>query len=206
MTFWLTAFIWDYFTYFVTIIIFALVFAAFQEPGWSSPTEISRILVVLGLFGFAVLPVTYVSSKFFTVPASGFTRMTMFYVFTGRYGFFIFFPHLNIGIRYILYINIFCLGLGLFFTIYLLSLPEYDLADIADSLIWIFLIFPHFALSHSLSSIHSILQIEERCKLECELNVHCTDLMRCSNAGCCGNKYSNNHFYFITNTHTFFPR
>lgn len=85
ITFWLTAFIWDYITFLITIIIFALAFVVFQEPGWSSTEEISRIVYILAVFAFATLPVTYIASLLFTIPASGFTRLTMFYVFTGRH-------------------------------------------------------------------------------------------------------------------------
>lgn len=81
--YWLTAFIWDYLTYLLTIVVLIAIFAAFQETGWSSPTELGRILLVLVIFGWAVLPTTYIFSMLFTVPASGYTRMTMFYVFTG---------------------------------------------------------------------------------------------------------------------------
>lgn len=83
ITFWGTAFVWDYITYLLTILILVLVFSIFQETGWSSPEELSRVVIILVSFGYAVLPLTYIFSKFFTVPASGFTRMTMFYVFTG---------------------------------------------------------------------------------------------------------------------------
>lgn len=87
ITYWITAFIWDYITYLITIIVLIFIFAAFQENGWSTPEELSRILLILIAFGFAVLPITYIFSMFFTVPASGFTGMTMFYVFTGIFFF-----------------------------------------------------------------------------------------------------------------------
>lgn len=64
--------------------VLAVVFAILQEDGWSSATQISRLLVIFVSFGYAMLPITYILSMFFTIPASGFTRMIMFYVFTGN--------------------------------------------------------------------------------------------------------------------------
>lgn len=85
ITYWITAFIWDYITYLITILALIAIFAAFQENGWSTALELSRIFLILVAFGFAVLPVTYIASQFFVIPASGFTGMTMFYVFTGNF-------------------------------------------------------------------------------------------------------------------------
>lgn len=84
ITFWLTALIWDYVTYIFTIVVMIAVFAAFQESGWSSPLELSRILAIMAVFGISVLPITYIASMFFKDPDSGFTRMTILYVFTGK--------------------------------------------------------------------------------------------------------------------------
>lgn len=82
-TFWMTSFLWDYFTYFITTILLVATLAAFQEDGWSSPAELGRTLLVFLLFGFAMLPMTFLAAKFFTIPSTGFTRMTMINIFTG---------------------------------------------------------------------------------------------------------------------------
>lgn len=56
---------------------------AFQEDGWSSLADLSRVLSVLILFGFAMLPMTFIASMFFSVPSIGFVRMMIVYIFTG---------------------------------------------------------------------------------------------------------------------------
>lgn len=84
-TFWLTAVIWDYFTYILTVLVMVAVFAAFQESGWSTPLELGRFLAILAAFGLCVLPITYIASMFFKSPESGFTLMAMLYVFTGKF-------------------------------------------------------------------------------------------------------------------------
>lgn len=84
ITFWLTAFIWDYLTFILTILCLMATFAIFQERGWSTALELSRVLLVLLSFGVAMLPITYILSRFFVMPASGFTSITIIYVLTGK--------------------------------------------------------------------------------------------------------------------------
>lgn len=83
-TFWITSFLWDFSTYIATAVLLIITLAVFQEEGWSSPDELGRTFTVLILFGFAMLPMTFIASMFFSVPSSGFTRMTIINIFTGN--------------------------------------------------------------------------------------------------------------------------
>lgn len=87
LTFWLTAFIWDMFTFLITVILTILTFAIFQEDGWSTATELSRMFLILFAFIFAILPVTFFASKFFKEPADGFSIVSLIYIITGEYEF-----------------------------------------------------------------------------------------------------------------------
>lgn len=131
-----------------TVAVLLIIFAAFRQTGWSSGDDLARIAFVLALFGWSVLPCTYLASRLFRVPASGYTRMAMFYVFT---------------------------GMACFFIVFVMSLPTYDLRHVADGLTWAFLLFPHFALSHSLNSINLVVQRIELCRLRCEAMPGCTE-------------------------------
>lgn len=84
-TFWITSFIWDYVTFVLTSILLLITLALFREEGWSNIDDLMRVFVVLLLFGFAMLPLTFVASMFFSVPSSGFVRMTIIYIFTGMF-------------------------------------------------------------------------------------------------------------------------
>lgn len=48
-------------------------------------------------------------------------------------------------------------------------MDEYDLEDVAKTLTWIFLLFPHFALSHGLSNINMITIFNQICDTQCQL-------------------------------------
>lgn len=84
LTFWLASFVWDYVTYMVTTVLLIATLAIFQEEGWSSTAELARTGLVLTLFGFGMLPLMYIGSMLFTVPSSGFVRMTLFNILTGN--------------------------------------------------------------------------------------------------------------------------
>lgn len=83
-SFWITSFLFDYATFFLNCIVMMLTLAAFQEDGWSTVSELFPGFVTLLVFGFAMLPISFLSSHLFSEPATGFVRMTIIYVFTGE--------------------------------------------------------------------------------------------------------------------------
>ncbi len=76
-----------------------------------------------------------------------------------------------------------------------MSLEQYDLQDTAKLLTWIFMIFPHFALSHGLGNINMITSFNQICDMQCKLIPGCTKEIMCeilplfnSSVMCCGKK------------------
>ncbi|XP_037025654.1 ATP-binding cassette sub-family A member 3-like isoform X1 [Bradysia coprophila] len=169
LTFWVTAFLWDIFTFIVTILFLVITFAGFQEEGWSTALELSRIFFILLIFVVAILPVTMFASRFFKDPADGYSVLSMIYIFT---------------------------GMACFFIVFIMSLEQYDLQDTARLLTWIFMIFPHFALSHGLGNINMITSFNQICDMQCKVIPGCTKEIMCeilplfnSSAPCCDNDY-----------------
>lgn len=83
-TFWITSFIFDFVTYILTALVLVITLIAFQEEGWSSINDLMPAFVSLVVFGFSMLPMTFVSSLLFSIPSTGFVRMTIFFIFTGK--------------------------------------------------------------------------------------------------------------------------
>ncbi|XP_053658365.1 phospholipid-transporting ATPase ABCA3-like [Anopheles marshallii] len=139
-TFWIVSFVWDFFTYVITALIYIATLAAFQEEGWASFEELGRVFLVLIVFGLAFLPVTYLFSYWFEVPATGFVKMMIVNIFSGT----------------------------IFFTaVFLLGFDGFDLKDVANGLEWAFMIFPLFSLSQSLSNINVLSTTESVCREQC---------------------------------------
>ena len=83
-------------------------------------------------------------------------------------------------------------GMACFMIVFIMSMEIYDLSDVADILKWIFMFFPHFALSHALSNINTVTQLDEICTLRCNSSPLCTPKLMCFLfPTCCG------EFYFL---------
>ncbi|XP_055599142.1 phospholipid-transporting ATPase ABCA3-like [Uranotaenia lowii] len=150
--FWLVSFLWDYMTYIITVLFYIATLAAFQEDGWSTFEQLGRVFLVLMVFGFAFLPLTYLLSFRFDVPASGFVKLMLLNIFT---------------------------GIIFFMAVFLLLFDGFDLVDVARGLEWGFMIFPLFALSHALSSINIASTTLQICDSQCQLIPQCTEELLC---------------------------
>ncbi|XP_053687488.1 phospholipid-transporting ATPase ABCA3-like [Sabethes cyaneus] len=151
--FWCVSFLWDYFTFLVTALVYLGILAVFQEPGWSTTGELGRIFLILCVFGLAFLPIVYLFSFWFQVPSTGFVKMMMLNIFTGT----------------------------IFFTaVFLLQFDGFDLMDVARALEWAFMIFPLFALSESLSNINVLTTTRTVCNEQCQTMPFCTEQLMCT--------------------------
>ncbi|EFA12132.2 ATP-binding cassette sub-family A member 3-like Protein [Tribolium castaneum] len=135
--FWLTCFICDLLTFVITIIAVIATLAYFQEDGFRSTEDLARMFLILFFFGFAMLPMMYLASLLFNVPSTGYTRMTLFCIFTGSVA---------------------------FLVVQILKNRELHLEYVADTLHWIFLIFPHYALATSIRDIYTTFSTHKMCK------------------------------------------
>lgn len=95
-------------------------------------------------------------------------------------------------------------GLACFFIVFIMSMEEYNLADTAKILAWVFMIFPHFALSNGLNNINTINLFNQICDRQCQLVPGCTRELVCQilphlnlTAPCCGEIFNKFFFYFL---------
>ncbi|XP_063925793.1 phospholipid-transporting ATPase ABCA3-like isoform X3 [Zophobas morio] len=135
--FWIMSFLCDLVTFIVTIIAVIITLVCFQEDGFRSANDLARIFLLLFYFGCSMLPMMYVSSYFFNVPSTGYTRMTLFSVFT---------------------------GVAAFLVVQVLSTPGLDLEYVADTLHWIFLVVPHYSLATGIRDTFTTFATNKMCK------------------------------------------
>ncbi|KAL9700793.1 hypothetical protein quinque_004234 [Culex quinquefasciatus] len=151
--FWAVSFVWDYLVFLVVCGFYLGTVAAIQQDGWSTAEQLVKVFLVLVLFGFAVIPTTYLFSYLFDVPATGFVKMILFNVLSGT----------------------------VFFTaVTLLKFEGIDLKDVANALEWVFMFFPNFVLSHSLNNLNRVASTEALCDRQCELIPFCTRELMCT--------------------------
>ena len=117
VTFWLANLFWDFINFLVPCAGILLTFLIFHEEGFISAEQQGRFILVFFLYGWAMLPLMYLLSFFFSIPATGFTRVTMFNIFT---------------------------GMATLITVVILQIPELQLLELARVLDWIFMVLPNY--------------------------------------------------------------
>ena len=85
--------------------------------------RLGYVTLLLLIYGWAIIPLVYLTSFLFRVPSTAFIRLTIFNVIT---------------------------GLATLLTVFILSIPSLDLLDVADALKWVFLFLPNYALGQAL--------------------------------------------------------
>ncbi|XP_065093714.1 phospholipid-transporting ATPase ABCA3-like [Ochlerotatus camptorhynchus] len=158
--FWTVSFLWDYLIFVVVSLFYVASVAAIQQDGWSNFEQLSRVFLVVVLFGFAVIPMTYLFSYLFDVPATGFVKMMLLNIISGT----------------------------VFFTaVTLLKFEGIDLENVANTLEWVFMFFPNFVLCHSLNNLNRVASTEAICEKQCDLVPMCTKELLCLLLPqCCG--------------------
>ncbi|KAJ8951652.1 hypothetical protein NQ318_012323 [Aromia moschata] len=134
--FWITSVLCDMITYMVTVVALLLTLLCFQEDGFNTASEIGRLFFILFYFGWAFLPMLYLAGYIFEIPSTGYTRMTLFSIFT---------------------------GVAAFLVVQVLSNDSLDLKYIADALHWVFLVFPHYSLATGIMDTYKMYALVDIC-------------------------------------------
>ena len=82
--FWLANFIVDFLNFLVPCVLMILVLAAFQTETLDSAKILGHVFVLMLFYGWAIIPLMYLFSFWFTIPSTGFIRMVMINVISGR--------------------------------------------------------------------------------------------------------------------------
>ncbi|CAH2236792.1 jg8551 [Pararge aegeria aegeria] len=80
---WTTALIWDWFWMLMVFFAIILTLAFYQENTLATPEELGRVLLVLVIFAFAMIPLHYLAAFYFEAAATGFSKMCFINIFSG---------------------------------------------------------------------------------------------------------------------------
>jgi len=151
--FWIVSFVLDYFIFFLITMLYILVMAAYQKDGLSTFEELLRNTIILLVFGFAVLPYTYVLSFAFKLPTTGLVTTAIAYIVSGT----------------------------LFYTVYFVLVSELlGLQWVGNPLGWTFLIFPHYSLTKGMSNLNIMQSTISTCDSQCASVPGCTYELMCN--------------------------
>ena len=143
LTYWWGNFVWDLGNYCASITVCIIIFLAFNVQAYVSGINFLCLILLLFLYGFAIIPLMYPINYLFHTPSTGFVLVSC--------------------------INIF---IGLITTIATFTIDNFDdqpdLQQINNVLKKLFLIFPHYCLGRGLfdmSRIHATNVISQKYSL-----------------------------------------
>ncbi|NXU74146.1 ABCA4 protein, partial [Oreotrochilus melanogaster] len=81
--YWITNFMWDIVNYALSAGMVVLIFAGFNKKAYTSPTNLPVLVALLLLYGWAVIPMMYPASSFFSVPSTAYVALSCINLFVG---------------------------------------------------------------------------------------------------------------------------
>uniref|UniRef100_A0A8C6VCT3 P-type phospholipid transporter n=1 Tax=Naja naja TaxID=35670 RepID=A0A8C6VCT3_NAJNA len=123
--YWFTNFLWDIVNYIMSAGLVVAIFMSFKKKAYTSPTNLPALIILLLLYGWAIIPMMYPASHYFSVPSTAYVVLSC--------------------------LNLF-IGINTSAITFILDLFENNapLLEFNKTLKKIFLIFPHFCLGRGL--------------------------------------------------------
>ncbi|XP_004559443.1 phospholipid-transporting ATPase ABCA3 [Maylandia zebra] len=125
--FWFSALLWDLVNFLLPCLLMLVVFQAFGISAFLEDNHLIDVLLLLLLYGWAVVPLMYLLSFLFSTAATAYTRLTIFNMISGT---------------------------ATFLAVTILTIPELELQHMSHLLDKVFLIFPNYCLGMSFSQFY----------------------------------------------------
>ncbi|XP_057202451.1 phospholipid-transporting ATPase ABCA3 [Triplophysa rosa] len=120
--FWFSALLWDLINFLLPCLLMLVVFRAFSVEAFVAENHLVDVLLLLLLYGWAVIPLMYLLSFLFSSAATAYTRLTIFNIISGT---------------------------ATFLAVIIMTIPELHLQDLSHILDKVFLLFPNYCLGMS---------------------------------------------------------
>uniref|UniRef100_H2T045 ATP binding cassette subfamily A member 3 n=1 Tax=Takifugu rubripes TaxID=31033 RepID=H2T045_TAKRU len=150
--FWLSALVWDLFNFLLPCLFMLVVFQAFAVEAFVNDNHLVDVLLMLMLYGWAVIPLMYLLSFLFSSAATAFTRLTIFNMIS---------------------------AISLITPFHDFS-SELKLQDLAHLLDKVFLIFPNYCLGMSFSQFYQNYEFLSFCSTNLANKIICIKLSKLS--------------------------
>uniref|UniRef100_A0A803TLI3 ATP binding cassette subfamily A member 4 n=1 Tax=Anolis carolinensis TaxID=28377 RepID=A0A803TLI3_ANOCA len=81
--YWFTNFLWDILNYTVSAGLVVAIFVVFKKKAYTSPSNLPALVTLLLLYGWAVIPMMYPASCFFSIPSTAYVALSCINLFIG---------------------------------------------------------------------------------------------------------------------------
>ncbi|XP_066238945.1 phospholipid-transporting ATPase ABCA3 [Saccopteryx leptura] len=135
-TFWLSALLWDLISFLVPSLLLLVVFKAFDVHAFTRDGHVADTLLLLMLYGWAIIPLMYLMNFFFSGAATAYTRLTIFNILS---------------------------GIATFLMVTIMRIPAVKLEELSRTLDRIFLVLPNHCLGMAVSSFYENYETRRYC-------------------------------------------
>ncbi|KAF3818863.1 hypothetical protein GH733_012280 [Mirounga leonina] len=134
--FWLSALLWDLMSFLVPSLLLLVVFKAFDVHAFTRDGHMADALLLLMLYGWAIIPLMYLMNFFFSGAATAYTRLTIFNILS---------------------------GIATFLMVTIMRIPAVKLEELSRTLDHVFLVLPNHCLGMAVSSFHENFEMRRYC-------------------------------------------
>uniref|UniRef100_F6U7N4 ATP binding cassette subfamily A member 3 n=1 Tax=Xenopus tropicalis TaxID=8364 RepID=F6U7N4_XENTR len=137
LSYWLSALTWDLLNFLIPCTFMLAVFQAFDVRAYTEEHHLVDVILMLLLYGWAVIPLMYLFSFLFTSTATAYTRLTIFNILSGT---------------------------ASFLSVTIMSIPALGLVDLSHILDQVFLVLPNYCLGRSFSDFYQNYHLLKFCR------------------------------------------
>ncbi|XP_040829450.1 phospholipid-transporting ATPase ABCA3 isoform X1 [Ochotona curzoniae] len=135
-TYWLSALLWDLISFLVPSLLLLAVFRAFDVRAFAWEGRAADTLLLLLLYGWAIIPLMYLLSCLFSSAATAYTRLTI--------------------------VNILS-GVATFLMVTIMRIPAVKLEELSRTLDHVFLVLPNHCLGMAVSNFYENYETQRYC-------------------------------------------
>nr|XP_036860350.1 ATP-binding cassette sub-family A member 3 isoform X1 [Manis javanica]XP_036860351.1 ATP-binding cassette sub-family A member 3 isoform X1 [Manis javanica]XP_036860355.1 ATP-binding cassette sub-family A member 3 isoform X1 [Manis javanica]XP_036860356.1 ATP-binding cassette sub-family A member 3 isoform X1 [Manis javanica] len=136
-TFWLSALLWDLVSFLIPTLLLLVVFKAFNVHAFTRDGHVADALLLLMVYGWAIIPLMYLMSFLFSGAATAYTRLTIFNIL---------------------------LGIATFLVVTIMRIPAVKLEELSRTLDHVFLVLPSHCLGMAVSSFYENYETRRYCR------------------------------------------
>lgn len=134
--FWFSALLWDLINFLLPCLLMLVVFRLFSVEAFVAENHLVDVLLLLLLYGWAVIPLMYLLSFLFSSAATAYTRLTIFNIISGT---------------------------ATFLAVIIMTIPELHLQNLSHILDKVFLLFPNYCLGMSFCQFYQNYEVITFC-------------------------------------------
>ncbi|XP_062956081.1 phospholipid-transporting ATPase ABCA3 [Cynocephalus volans] len=135
-TYWLSALLWDLISFLVPSLLLLVVFRAFDVHAFTRDGHAADTLLLLLLYGWAIIPLMYLMNFLFSGAATAYTRLTIFNILS---------------------------GIATFLMVTIMRIPAVKLEELSRTLDHVFLVLPNHCLGMAVSSFYENYETRRYC-------------------------------------------